>query len=148
HSSQPKNITSVNTVFKDLKIIDLSSVLAGPSVGMFFAELGADVLKIEQPGHPDVTRSWKLPQEKETGAVSAYFSSVNYRKKYTSLNLKKKADYQTFLTQVESADVLLMNFKLGDQDKLQISDKILRESNPKLIIGKISGFGEDDNRVA
>ena len=59
-----------------IRVIDASTVLAGPSVGTFFAELGADVLKIEHPKHPDVTRSWKLPIEKKESPVSAYFSSI------------------------------------------------------------------------
>lgn len=137
-----------NSVFKDLKIIDLSTVLAGPSVGTFFAELGADVLKIENPKHPDITRSWKLPEEDKTTAISAYFSSVNYKKNYQALDLKDPVDYRKFLEIVESADMVLMNYKFGDQEKLKISDDILRQNNPELIIGKINGFGMDSNRVA
>ena len=68
--------------FTELKIVDLSTVLAGPSVGTFFAELGAKVLKIESPQFPDVTRSWKLPTENPNSPISAYFSSVNYKKNY------------------------------------------------------------------
>ena len=63
-----------------LTIIDASTVLAGPSVGTFFAELGANVIKVENPAFPDVTRSWKLPSEDSTSTVSAYFSSINYKK--------------------------------------------------------------------
>ena len=70
----------MDKLFENLKIIDLSTVLAGPSVGTFFAELGAEVLKIESPGAGDVTRSWKLPSEDPNENVSAYFSSVNYKK--------------------------------------------------------------------
>jgi crotonobetainyl-CoA:carnitine CoA-transferase CaiB-like acyl-CoA transferase len=73
-----------NKPFKDLKVIDLSSVLAGPSVGTFFAELGAHVLKIEHPKNADVTRSWKLASEDASESVSAYFSAVNYKKDYLS----------------------------------------------------------------
>ena len=60
-------------MLKNLKIIDASSVLAGPSVATFFAELGAEVIKIEHPKHADVTRSWKLPSEDESSTISAYF---------------------------------------------------------------------------
>jgi crotonobetainyl-CoA:carnitine CoA-transferase CaiB-like acyl-CoA transferase len=72
---------------KDLKVIDTSSVLAGPSVGMFLAELGAEVIKIEHPIHGDVTRTWKLPSENKDSNVSNYFSSVNYGKKYLKVDL-------------------------------------------------------------
>ena len=63
--------------FKDLVVVELASVLAGPSVGMFFAELGARVIKIENIAQGgDVTRSWRLPGEEEE--ITAYFSAVNY----------------------------------------------------------------------
>ena len=136
------------TFIKNLRILDLSTVLAGPSVGSFFAELGAEVIKIEHPTHKDVTRSWKLPSEKSDSKISAYFSSVNYNKTYRYLNLKNKSDYEEFLQLLKKADVLLMNFKKGDQEKLQITDDILLGMNSQLIIGKINGFGTQSDRVA
>ena len=72
---------------KDLIVIDASTVLAGPSVGSFFAELGAKVIKVEHPKHADITRSWKLPSEDKLQTVSAYFSSVNYGKTYLKIDL-------------------------------------------------------------
>ena len=135
-------------MFNSLKVIDLSTVLAGPSVATFFAELGAEVLKIENTSIPDVTRSWKLPTEEKDATISAYFSSINYKKKYIQLNLKDKADYQTFLTLIINADILISNFKKGDEAKLNIEDATLRGINPKLIIGKINGFGTKSDRVA
>ncbi|MDX1653340.1 MAG: CoA transferase [Brumimicrobium sp.] len=134
--------------FGDLKIIDLSTVLAGPSVGSFFAELGADVLKIEHPVFKDVTRSWKLKTEDPDSEISAYFSSVNYRKKYLQLDLKDKKDHAELMKIVKDADLVLMNFKKGDQSKLGITDDRLRKINKSLIIGKISGFGINSDRVA
>ena len=62
--------------FQDLTVIDLSTVLAGPSVGTFFAELGARVLKIEHPQHGDVTNTWRLKQESDLSKQSAYYESV------------------------------------------------------------------------
>ncbi len=134
--------------FADLKIIDLSTVLAGPSVGTFFAELGAQVLKIEHPKNADVTRSWKLASEDASESVSAYFSSVNYGKTYLSLDLKNEKDYATFIDHVQNADILLSNFKKGDDEKLNVTDEQLRSINPSLIIGKITGFGNESDRVA
>lgn len=138
----------LNPPFKSLKIIDLSTVLAGPSVGTFFAELGAKVLKIENPDHPDITRFWKLPTESENSTVSAYFASVNYQKDYLQLDLKNDTHHRELIKHIGQADVVLMNYKLGDQKKLKITDEILRKSNPELIIGKINGFGQHSNRVA
>lgn len=139
---------SNSNIFQNLNVVDLSTVLAGPSVGSFFAELGANVVKVEHPEHPDVTRSWKLESESEDVPVSAYFSSINYKKKYLQLNLKKEKQYDRLIELVSNADIVLMNFKKGSQEKLNISDKQLRSNNKSLIIGKISGFGNDNDRVA
>jgi crotonobetainyl-CoA:carnitine CoA-transferase CaiB-like acyl-CoA transferase len=131
-----------------LKVIDASTVLAGPSVGMFFAELGAEVIKIENPNFPDVTRTWKLANEDKNNSISAYFASINFGKKYKALDLKKEANYLAFLDLVKNADILITNFKKGDDIKFKINDDELKKINPKLIHGKISGFGIDSDRVA
>lgn len=133
---------------KGIRVIDASTVLAGPSVGTFLAELGADVLKIEHPSHPDVTRSWRLPQEDTETSVSAYFSSINYRKQYTSLNLNTPSHQDEFLRLIADVDILITNFKLGDAEKFGIEDSVLHTLNPRLIIGKINGYGANDDRVA
>lgn len=134
--------------FKNLKVLDLSTVLAGPTVATFFAELGAEVLKIEPPGTGDVTRSWKLPSEDPHNNVSAYFSSVNYKKKYLTLNLNRSEDHSILMQHIVDTNILISNFKKGDAKKLNIEDATLRKINPKLIIGKISGFGAQSDRIA
>ena len=133
---------------KDLIVIDASTVLAGPSVGTFFAELGAKVIKIEHPVIGDVTRSWKLPSEPKESSVSAYFSSVNYGKEYRKLDYTVEADRAEFLTLIEKADILLTNFKFGDAEKFNLTEEVLKSVNPKLIHGRISGFGQYSDRVA
>lgn len=73
----------------DLRIIETAAVLAGPAVGLFFAELGAQVIKIEnRRTGGDVTRRWKLPEEDPTSTVSAYFSSVNWGKEHLMMDLR------------------------------------------------------------
>jgi hypothetical protein len=139
-----KTLNSIN----ELTVIELSTVLAGPSVGMFFAELGAKVIKIEHPTIPDVTRSWKLPSEQHDVPVSAYFSSVNYGKTYLTLNLLDSDDYSSFIELIKDADILLTNFKRGDDHKFGIETPTLHQLNERLIVGKISGFGEESDRVA
>jgi crotonobetainyl-CoA:carnitine CoA-transferase CaiB-like acyl-CoA transferase len=134
--------------FQDLKVIDLSTVLAGPSVGTFFAELGARVLKIEHPQHGDVTNTWRLKQEGDLSKQSAYYSSVNYKKELLKLNLGRDADYRIFLNELKDADILLMNFKKGDDQKLKVTPSELWKINPSLLIGKITGFGSDNDRIA
>jgi crotonobetainyl-CoA:carnitine CoA-transferase CaiB-like acyl-CoA transferase len=135
-------------MLKDLVVIDASTVLAGPSVATFFAELGAKVIKVEHPNNHDTTRNWKLPSENKNSAISAYFSSINYLKEYAQLDLKNVEDHASFMKLIESADILISNFKSGNDVKLNITDQQLFAANPKLIIGKISGYGEDDDRVA
>jgi len=131
-----------------IKVLDLSSVLAGPSVGTFLAELGATVVKIEHPEIPDITRSWKLTNEDKSIPISAYFSSVNYGKSYKQLNLTSAEDYAVFLELLKRTDILLMNFKKGDDVKLGLTKEKLLAQNAQLIIGKITGFGSDADRVA
>jgi crotonobetainyl-CoA:carnitine CoA-transferase CaiB-like acyl-CoA transferase len=135
-------------MFHELKVIDCSTVLAGPSVGTFFAELGASVVKIENPSVPDVTRSWKLATEQADSAISAYFSSVNYLKEYQQLDFKLAEHKSKLEALVANADILISNFKKGDDQKFGITDPWLHSINPRLIIGKISGFGDESDRVA
>lgn len=132
---------------ENIKVLDLSSVLAGPSVGMFFAELGADVLKIETP-KGDVTRSWKLEQENPNSPRSAYFASVNWGKEILPLDLKDEDERQVVYHLVEEADIVITNFKAGDAEKLGVDYNILSQINPMLIYGAINGFGEGAKRPA
>lgn len=135
-------------MLNELIVLDLSTVLAGPSVGTFFSELGAHVIKIEHPTNKDVTRSWKLPVEDSSSDISAYFSSINYKKEYLSLDLSRKEDHAQFLEMVKKADVVISNFKRKDYQKFGIEDKTLLDFNPSLIIGKINGYGSESDRVA
>ena len=137
-----------SSLFSNLKIIDLSTVLAGPSVATFFAELGAEVTKIENKRLGDVTRTWKLPSEEKDSPISAYFSAVNYKKKYINLDISDNADHAKLIEMTNSSDIVIMNFKKGDERKLNITEEFLRKNNSRLIIGKISGFGNDNDRVA
>jgi crotonobetainyl-CoA:carnitine CoA-transferase CaiB-like acyl-CoA transferase len=135
--------------FQDLKIIELASVLAGPAVGMFFAELGAEVIKIENKNTGgDVTRSWKLPTENKKEKTSAYFHAINYGKQHLFLNIKENKDYEQLIQLVKTADIIISNFKKGDDKKLKVDFETLKKINNKLIYGNITGFGENSNRVA
>lgn len=133
-------------MFDDLVVFDLSTVLAGPSVATFFAELGAKVIKIEHPNHGDVTRTWRIPGEKHE--VTSYFSSINYGKDYTTKDLTLPSDYAWLLDQLPNVDLLIMNFKASDYLKFNLTKEVLHAINPQLIVGTISGFGEGSDRVA
>ena len=74
--------TSQEMPLRGVRVIELGSLVAGPYASAMLAQFGAEVIKIEHPSNPDVTRSWKLPNEDQVNNVSAYFSSINYKKKY------------------------------------------------------------------
>ena len=130
-----------------LTVIDLSTVLAGPSVGMFFAELGAKVIKVEHPTIKDVTRSWKHSEE-SASSLSSYFSSINYKKSYRTLDLLNPNQRLEFDSLLQTADILISNFKREDYKKFQLTKPDLCSKYPSLIHAKISGFGEASDRVA
>jgi len=135
--------------FKNLKVVELASVLAGPSVGLFFAELGAKVIKIEnKTTNGDVTRSWKLASEKNTDNTSAYFYSINVGKTHLFLDLKNKADYAKCINEIKSADIVITNYKKGDDIKLGLHYSAIKKLNPKIIYASINGFGEESERAA
>lgn len=136
-------------IFKDLKVIELAGVLAGPSVGSFFAELGARVIKIENPKtNGDVTRSWKLRSEDPKATTSAYFWSVNTGKEFLSLDLSVPSQLGQLYELVSSADILITNYKAGDEEKLRVDYPTLSAMNPGLIYASINGFGKDSPRAA
>lgn len=137
-----------NKPFHGLKVVELASVLAGPAVGMFFAELGAEVSKIENPKTGgDITRQWKGTAEK-TGNISAYYASANWGKKSLFLDIGHEKDRDQLTNLLQKADLLLLNFKAGDAEKYRLDYPTLSGAFPKLICGYISGYGENDPRPA
>jgi len=135
-------------LFADLKVVELAGVLAGPAVGMFFAELGANVLKVENPSNNgDVTRSWRLETENQN-TQSAYYSSVNYNKTIIWADLKKADDFEIVMNHIASADVVISNFKPSSAKQLGLDEIALRKKFPKLIYAQISGYGIDDETPA
>lgn len=132
-----------------LLVVELASVLAGPLVGSFFAELGAKVIKIEnRKTNGDVTRQWKLPKEEKESSVSAYYASANYGKESIFLDLTNKEDYAKCMDYIQQADIVLQNYRPGVAKKLGLDGKSLLEQFPSLIVGEIGGFPEGDERVA
>ncbi|MBS1645745.1 MAG: CoA transferase [Bacteroidetes bacterium] len=140
---------SKKNTFKGLRVVELASVLAGPSVGLFFAELGAEVLKIENKNtNGDITRSWKLPSENKNENASAYFMSVNFLKKHLFLDINTPADYKTCIAHIKKAHIVIANYKKGDDKKLKVDYNTLKKINPKLIYACIQGFSDNEERVA
>ncbi len=138
----------MNNIFKGLKIIELSSVLAGPAVGMFFAELGATVIKVENSKtNGDVTRTWHLPTENPEN-VSAYYASVNFNKKVIYLDLSSKKGRKSVYNLIEDADIIITNYKKGAAEKLKMDYPRLSAIKPDLIYAHLTGFGLNSDRPA
>lgn len=136
-------------MFKDLKVIELASVLAGPLIGTFFAELGAKVVKIENKlTGGDVTRTWRLPSESKEKPVSAYYSAANFLKESLLLNVKDALDYEILINHIKEADVVITNYKPSTARKLKLSYDDLKQYNQSLIYAELTGFGGEDSRPA
>jgi formyl-CoA transferase len=107
---------------------------------MFLGDLGAEVVKVEQPGVGDDTRGWGPPF---AGGESAYFLCINRNKKGITVDFKSKEGVALIRQLSERADVLIENFRPGAMDRLGLGEKELRAANPKLIYASLSGFGAD-----
>jgi formyl-CoA transferase len=123
-----------------IRVLDLTRVLAGPYCTMFLGDLGAEVVKVEQPGVGDDTRGWGPPF---TGGESAYFLCVNRNKKSVTIDLKSKEGVALLRRLAARADVLIENFRPETMDRLGLGEKDLRATNPSLIYASLSGFGAD-----
>lgn len=137
------------TFFEGLKVVELASVLAGPAVGMFFAELGAEVIKVEnKTTQGDVTRRWKLPTEEVAAPISAYYCSVNWKKQVKLLDLRADGDRAEVVQLLREADVVISNFKMASAKKLGLDYAQVKALNPRIIYAQLTGFGADSARPA
>lgn len=123
-----------------VRVLDLSRVLAGPYGTMILGDLGADVIKVEQPGKGDDTRAWGPPW---AGTESAYYLSVNRNKRGITLNLKHPEAQEIIRQLAAESDIVVENYKLGTLERMGIGYEQLREVNPRLIWATISGYGLD-----
>ncbi|MFQ5566212.1 MAG: CaiB/BaiF CoA transferase family protein [Paracoccaceae bacterium] len=125
-----------------VKVIDLTRVLGGPFGTQWLADHGADVIKIEPP-HGDDVRAWGPPFDEEIGAAS-YFLGVNRNKRGAALDLRMAEGREVLLRLLETADVLIENFKPGGMEKWGLGyEDVLKDRFPRLIHCRISGFGSD-----
>jgi len=138
-----------NNFFEGLKVVELASVLAGPAVGMFFAELGAEVTKFEQKStNGDVTRSWKVMGEVDENNESAYFHSVNWGKKHIFVDFNNPDDLDKIHSEIENCDVVISNFRGNSASKNKLDYEFCSIKNPKLIYCNLTGYGENSDRPA
>ncbi|KJK24958.1 carnitine dehydratase [Burkholderiaceae bacterium 16] len=119
-------------------VVDLTRVLAGPYCTMMLADLGARVIKIENPAGGDDSRHVGPFVDGE----SAYFASVNRNKESIALDLKAPRDREVLAAMIASADVLVENFRAGVMEKLGFTWEALHAANPRLVYASISGFGQ------
>src|ERR1700693_2543095 len=122
-----------------VRVLDLSRILSGPFATMIFADLGADVIKLENPRTGDDTREWAPPYQ---GDQSAYFLSVNRNKRGIAVDLKTAQGREIALRLVDRADVIVENLRSVTAARLGLGYDDLRARNPGLIYASISGFGQ------
>jgi len=119
-------------------VLDLSRIIAGPFCAQILGDMGADVIKVEQPGSGDETRTWGPPF---AHGEAVYFFCVNRNKRSVTINLKEPRGQGMLRELVKRSDILLENFKPGTLAKLGLDYERLRQENPRLIYCAISGFG-------
>lgn len=131
---------------KGVRVLELARILAGPWAGQTLADLGADVIKVEQPGSGDDTRGWGPPfvtSEAGEAEDAAYFHSCNRGKRSVTVDFRTADGQEIVRELVKYSDVLIENFKVGGLQKYGLDYDSLKEINPRLIYCSITGFGQD-----
>jgi crotonobetainyl-CoA:carnitine CoA-transferase CaiB-like acyl-CoA transferase len=132
-----------------IRVLDLSRVLAGPWCTQMLGDLGAEVIKIEQPGKGDDTRSWGPPWHGEgKDRLSGYYLSTNRNKQSVTIDMAKALGQDLIRKLAAQSDVLVENFKVGGLAKYGLDYESLKAVNPRLIYCSITGFGQDGPRAA
>ena len=129
----------------NIRVVDMSRVLAGPWATQLLADLGADVIKVERPGHGDDTRTWGPPwfTAKDGRREAAYFVSTNRGKRSIAIDIAESAGAALVADMAAEADVFVENFKVGSLIRYGLDYASLAARNPRLIYCSISGFGQD-----
>lgn len=126
----------------DLKVVDLTQMLAGPFCSQFFADHGAQVIKVESFGGDMTRQMGPYLEGEEDSTFSGYFQSVNRNKRSIVLDLKSAEGKQVLRRLIDDSDVVLENFRAGVMDRLGFSYEELRTTNPALVYGTVRGFGD------
>jgi len=137
---QAPNTTMAEQALSGLRVIDMSTVLAGPNCARYLADFGADVIKVERPDVGDSLRNmgWRDPEDGE----GLWWRMVNRNKRNIALDLKNADDHALFLRLVDDADVLVENLRPGILERLGLGPDVLLARNPQLVITRVSGFGQ------
>ncbi len=127
-----------------IRVLDLSRVLAGPWATQMLADLGAEVIKVEQPGSGDDTRHWGPPWHEQGGErAAAYFLGANRGKRSVAIDFSMPEGAALIRRMAASADILVENFKVGALARFGLDAASLRAENPRLVYASITGFGQD-----
>ncbi|MEI4771823.1 CoA transferase [Psychrobacillus sp. FJAT-51614] len=132
-------MTENNLPLKELKVLDISTMLAAPWASTFLADFGADVIKVEHPQYGDHARKYGAQKNGE----SIFWKTLNRNKRGMTLNLNSSEGKEIFLKLVSKTDVLVENFRPGTLDKWGLSWETLLEANPCIIVLRTSGFGQE-----
>ncbi|MCU1355806.1 MAG: putative CoA-transferase [Acidimicrobiales bacterium] len=125
----------------DVRVIDLATVVAGPGCARYLGDFGADVIKVERPGSGDTTRAmgWTDPRDD----VTFWWKLAGRNKRTIALDLKDPDDLDVCRRLVASADVLVENFRPGTLERLGLAPDDLIAANPRLVVTRVTGFGQD-----
>jgi crotonobetainyl-CoA:carnitine CoA-transferase CaiB-like acyl-CoA transferase len=139
-------------LLSNLKVLDLSRILAGPWASQILADLGADVIKVERPGQGDDTRSWGPPFLKDEHGQDttdgAYFIATNRGKRSITLDLQTPEGQALVKELCRDADVVLENYKVGTLARMGLDYDSLSKINPRLVYCSVTGFGQTGPRAA
>ena len=134
-----------NKAFGNIRVLDMSRVLAGPLLAQNLADLGADVIKVERPGHGDESRSFPPYAKNEAGEStddSAYFSSINRGKRSVTIDIATERGQALVKKLAARADVLVENYRVGTLERYGLDYESIRKINPRIIYCSITGFGQ------
>ncbi|NNN19901.1 MAG: CoA transferase, partial [Acidimicrobiaceae bacterium] len=120
-----------------IKVIEVASYVTGPFAGAMLGDLGAEVIKVEEPGHGDPFRGWGEDQYSPT------FCALNRSKKSVTLDLRTSGGKEILLYLIDNADVVIENHRPGVAEQMGFGYQAVRRRNPRLIYCSITGFGED-----
>lgn len=132
----------MNRPLEGVTVLDFTRVVAGPFCTMILADLGARVIKIENPADPDYTRDFEPFLVDGDQKQSGFFAQYNRNKEAITLNLKDPEAKQMLFELVKKADILVENYRAGIMDKLGVGYSVLKEYNPSLVYTAISGYGQ------
>ncbi|MBW1884325.1 MAG: CoA transferase, partial [Deltaproteobacteria bacterium] len=121
------------------RVIDISEVISGPLTAMILADQGADVIKVEPPGHGEESR--QLANYR--AGMAALYANCNHGKRSIGIDLKNKEGLALFYKLAKDADVVLQNWRPGAAERLEVAEADLRKINPEIVYASITGYGDD-----